>query len=219
MSEFIVHSIPGSPFGRTVMATLEEKGASYRLSPVAPGTFKSPEHLARHPFGRVPVLEHDGFSLYETQAILRYLDRALPKPALTPADPRRAARMDQLMNINDWYLFHGVGDVIIFHRVVGPRLMGLKSDEAAIEAAMPKARAVFAELARLLGKQSWFAGETLSLADLHLAPAVAFFTATPEWSELGAPHQNLVAWLARMEARPSMKATTWERVSEMAKAA
>jgi glutathione S-transferase len=209
MSEFIVHSIPGSPFGRTVMATLEEKGASYRLSPVAPGTFKSPEHLARHPFGRVPVLEHDGFSLYETQ----------PKPALTPADPRRAARMDQLMNINDWYLFHGVGDVIIFHRVVGPRLMGLKPDEAAIEAAMPKARAVFAELARLLGKQSWFAGETLSLADLHLAPAVAFFTATPEWSELGAPHQNLVAWLARMEARPSMKATTWERVSEMAKAA
>src|SRR3954469_3896765 len=114
MSEFTVHSVPGSPFGRAALATLEEKAASYRLSPVMPGTFKSPEHLARHPFGRVPVLEHDGFSLYETQAILRYLDRALPNPALTPADPRRAARMDQLMNINDWYLFHGVGDVIIF---------------------------------------------------------------------------------------------------------
>ena len=219
MSDFIVRSIPGSPFGRSVLATLEEKGASYRLAPVAPGTFKSPEHLARHPFGRVPVLEHGGFSLYETQAILRYLDRVLPTPSLTPADARRAARMDQAMNVNDWYLFHGVGDVIIFHRVIGPRLMGLKPDEAAIEAAMPKARTVFAELARLLGEQSFFAGETLSLADLHLAPAVAFFTATPEWSELGAPHQNLVAWLARMEARPSMKATTWERVSELAKAA
>ena len=219
MSEFIVHSIPGSPFGRTVMATLEEKGASYRLAPVAPGTFKSPEHLARHPFGRVPVLEHDGFALYETQAILRYLDRVLPNPALTPADPRRAARMDQAMNVNDWYLFQGVANVIVFHRVVGPRVMGLKPDETAIEAAMPRARQVFTELARLLGKQPWFAGETLSLADLHLAPAIAFFTATPEWSELGAPHQNLVAWLARMEARPSMQATTWERVSEMAKAA
>jgi glutathione S-transferase len=219
MSDFIVHSIPGSPFGRTVLATLEEKGAPYRLAPVAPGTFKSPEHLARHPFGRVPVLEHDGFRLYETQAILRYLDRVLPTPALTPADPRRAARMDQAMNVNDWYLFQGVGNVIIFHRVIGPRLMGLKPDEAAIEAAMPKARQVFTELARLLGEQSYFAGETLSLADLHLAPAVAFFTATPEWSELGAPHQNLVAWLARMEARPSMMATTWERVSELAKAA
>jgi glutathione S-transferase len=219
MSEFIVHSIPGSPFGRAVLATLEEKGASYRLSPVAPGTFRSPQHLARHPFGRVPVLEHNGYSLYETQAILRYLDRVLPTPLLTPANPKHAARMDQVMNVNDWYLFQGVGNIIGFHRVVGPRLMGLKPDEAAIEAAMPKARAVFAELARLLGGQTYFAGEAISLADLLVAPQIGFFTQTPEWSVLGVPHPNLVAWLARMEARPSLKATTWERVSEMAKAA
>jgi glutathione S-transferase len=202
-----------------VPATLEEKGASWRLSPVAPGTFRSPEHLARHPFGRVPVLEHDGFLLYETQAILRYLDRVLPTPSLTPADPRRAARMDQAMNVNDWYLFQGVGNVIGFHRVVGPRVMGLKPDEAAIEAVMPKARTVFQELARLLGEQPYFAGEAVSLADLLVAPQIEFFTQTPEWTVLGVPHANLVAWLARMEARPSMKATTWERVSEMAKAA
>jgi glutathione S-transferase len=219
MSEFTVHSVPGSPFGRSVLATLEEKGASWRLSPLPPGSAKSPEHLTRHPFGRVPVLEHSGFSLYETQAILRYLDRVLPTPGLTPADPRRAARMDQVMNINDWYLFQGVGNVIIFHRVIGPRLMGLTPDEAAIAAAMPKARTVFNELARLLGEQSYFAGDAISLADLMVAPAVSFFTATPEWTELGVPHQNLVAWLARMEARPSMQATTWQRLSEMAQAA
>jgi glutathione S-transferase len=127
--------------------------------------------------------------------------------------------MDQVMNINDWYLFHGVGNVIVFHRVVGPRVMGLKPDEAAIEAAMPKARAVFRELARLLGQQSYFAGDAMSLADLLVAPGIDFFTQTPEWKVLGAPHANIVAWLARMEARPSLKATTWERVSEMAKAA
>jgi glutathione S-transferase len=219
MSEFLVHSIPGSPFGRTVLATLEEKGASYRLAPVAPGTFQSPEHLARHPFGRVPVLEHDGLMLYETQAILRYLDRVLPMPSLTPADPRRAARMDQAMNVNDWYLFHGVGNVIIFHRVIAPRLMGRAPDEAAIEAAMPKAKVVFNELARLLGDNAYFSGEAISLADLMLAPAVEFFTLVPEWSVLGAPHANLAAWIARMQARPSMRATTWERVSELAKAA
>jgi glutathione S-transferase len=219
MSEFTVHSIPGSPFGRAVLAVLEEKGASYDLAPVAPGTFRSPQHLARHPFGRVPVLEHNGFSLYETQAILRYLDRVLPASALTPADPRRAARMDQVMNVNDWYLYQGVGNVIVFQRVVGPLLMGLKPDEALIAAAMPQARAAFAELARLLGEQPWLAGEAISLADFMVAPPIAFFTQTPEWSELGAPHSNLVAWLSRMEARPSMKATTWERVSEMAKAA
>jgi glutathione S-transferase len=219
MSEFIVYSIPGSPFGRAALTMLEEKGASYRFSPVAPGTMRSPKHLARHPFGRVPVLQHGGFMLYETQAILRYLDRVLPSPSLTPADAKRAARMDQVMNVNDWYLFQGVGSVIGFHRVVGPKLMGLKPDEAAIEAAMPKARAVFQELARLLGEQPYFAGETISLADFMVAPQLDFFTQTPEWAVLGAPHQNLVAWLARMEARPSLQATTWERVSEMAKAA
>jgi glutathione S-transferase len=219
MSEFIIHSIPGSPFGRAVMATLEEKSARYRLVPVTPGTLKSPAHLARHPFGRIPVLEHDGFSLYETQAILRYLDRILPEPSLTPADPRRAARMDQVLNVCDWYLFQGCGGVIGFHRVVGPKVMGLKPDEAAIEAAMPRARAVFAELARLLDSQPFFAGAALSLADLHLMPQIDFFTLTPEWAELGAPYQNLVDWLKRMQARPSFAATTWERVADLAKAA
>jgi glutathione S-transferase len=219
MSEFTVNSVPGSPFGRAVLATLQEKGTPYGFSPVALGTLRSPEHLARHPFGRVPVLQHDGFIIYETQAILRYLDRVLPAPALTPSDPKRAARMDQAMNVNDWYLFHGVGNVIVFQRVVGPRVMGLKPDEAAIEAAMPKARTVFNELARLLGEQAFIAGEAISLADLMVAPMIGFFTETPEWAELGAPHPNLVAWLKRMEVRPSFQATTWERVSEMAKAA
>jgi glutathione S-transferase len=219
MSAFTIHSIPGSPFGRAVLAMLEEKGVPYRFAMVPPGALRSPEHLARHPFGRVPVLEHGGFMLYETQAILRYLDRVLPQPALTPADPKRAARMDQVMNVNDWYLFHDVGNVIIFHRVIGPRLMRLAPDEAAIAAAMPKALTVFNELAHLLGEKPYFAGDTISLADLMVAPAVEFFTLTPEWSDLGAPHANLVAWLGRMQERPSMKTTTWERVSDLAKAA
>jgi glutathione S-transferase len=219
MSEFTVHSVPGSPFGRAVLATLEEKGASYRLAPLAPGASKSPEHVARHPFGRVPVLEHDGFLLYETQAILRYLDRVLPEPALTPADPKRAARMDQVMNINDWYLFQGVGNVIGFQRIVGPKFLGSTPDEAAIEAAMPRAHTVFAELARLLGEQPYMAGDTLSLADLHVAPQASFLSMTPEWAKLTAPHANITAWIARLEARPSFQATTAERLMTRAKAA
>ncbi|HEX2365546.1 MAG TPA: glutathione S-transferase family protein [Bradyrhizobium sp.] len=219
MSEFTVHSIPGSPFGRSVLAMLEEKRAPYRLSPLAPGSLKTPEYLALHPFGRVPVLVHNGFKLYETQAILRYLDRVLPEPSLTPSDVKRAARMDQAMNVNDWYLFHDVGNVIIFQRVIGPQLMGLTPDEDVIKAAMPKAHAVYDELSRLLGAQPYFAGEAVSLADLMLAPAVEFFTIIPEWTVLGAPHANLVSWMKRMQDRPSMKATTWERVSELAKAA
>ncbi|MGE5158011.1 MAG: glutathione S-transferase family protein [Gemmatimonas sp.] len=216
MSEFTVYSHPGSPFGRAVVATLEEKGAAFRLARLAP---KSPEHLALHPFGRIPIVEHDGFRLYETQAILRYIDRVMPGPSLTPSDPKRAARMDQVMNVNDWYLFQGVGDVIIFHRVVGPLVLGTTPDEEAIKGAMPKAHVVFAELARLLGEQLCFAGDAISLADLLVAPAMTFFAQTPEWPELGARHANLLAWLERMQTRASMQATTWARLSEIAEAA
>lgn len=219
MNEFVIHSIPGSPFGRAVIAVLEEKGAAYRLAPVEPGTLRTPEHLARHPFGRVPVLDHGGFRIYETQAILRYIDRTLPSPALTPTDPRASGRMDQLMNVNDWYLFQGVANVIAFQRIVGPRLMGLVPDEGAIAVALPKARAVFDELARQLGDQQFFVGDSLSLADLLLAPQMDFLHETPEWKPLTAATPNLCRWLDNMNARPSMVATTWERVAAMAKVA
>jgi len=216
MPDFVVHSIPGSPFGRAVLAALEEKRAEYRLAPVSPGELRSEPHLARHPFGRVPVLVHDDFLLYETQAILRYVDRVLPEPPLTPGDPRVAGRMDQLMNLNDWYLFQGVGNVIGFQRIVGPRLMGLTPDEVAIAAAMPKAHLVIDEIARQLGDRPWLAGEHFSLADLLIAPQLAFLAETPEWAALAAPHPRLVAWLDRVEARPSLTATTWEKVAAMA---
>jgi glutathione S-transferase len=219
MSEFIVHSIPGSPFGRAVHATLEEKRTPWRLSRVAPETRHVEPHISRHPFGRVPVLEHDGFMLYETQAILRYLDRVLPSPPLTPADPRAAANMDRAMNVNDWYLFQGVANVIVFQRIIAPRLMGQAPNEEAIAAAMPKAYTVFSELARLLGTQPYFAGVNLTLADLMIAPQLDFLAQTPEWTPLSAGHQNLVDWLARMNARPSFKATTWEKLTDLAKAA
>ncbi len=219
MSQFIVHSIPGSPFGRAVLATLVEKAASHRLSPVSTATLRAEPHTLRHPFARVPVLEHDGFMLYETQAILRYLDRVLPEPALTPAAVTAAARMDQAMNVCDWYLFQGVGSVIGFQRVVGPRLLGLTTDEAAIAQAMPKAHTVFKELSRLLGTNSFFAGERATLADMMIAPQLDFLAATPEWQPLTASTPNLLAWLERMNARESLKATTWERVAQLAQAA
>ncbi len=219
MSEFIVHSLPGSPFGRAALATLEEKRTPYRFSVVPAGTWRTEPHISRHPFGRVPVLEHDGFMLYETQAILRYLDRVLPTPPLTSADPRVAANMDRAMNVSDWYLFNGVNNVIGFQRIVAPRLMGVAPDEAAIAAAMPKAHTVFNELARLLGAQPYFTGENVTLADLMIAPQLDFLALTPEWTELSARHRNLVDWLASMNARPSFQATTWEKLTELAKAA
>ena len=165
------------------------------------------------------MLEHDGFMLYETQAILRYLDRILPPPPLTPADPRVAARMDQLLNVNDCYLFREVATVITFQRVVGPRLLGMIPVGDAIAAVMPRAHLVFDELARFLGDKVFFTGAVLSLADILLASDIDFFTGIPEWEPLMGPHPNLVAWMDRMNARPSFQATTWTAVAEMAKAA
>src|SRR5215212_9755015 len=119
-----VHGVPGSPYVRAAMMGLEEKQVAYEFVALAPANAKSPEHLARHPFGRVPAFEHDGFTLYETQAILRYVDAAFSGPALRPTDLRALARMDQLVGICDWYLFPQVGVTIAFQRIVKPLLMG-----------------------------------------------------------------------------------------------
>jgi glutathione S-transferase len=219
MSEVIVHTVPGSPFARAVMATLEEKQVAWRLAPLTPKQLREPLHLARNPFGRMPAIEHADFTLYETQAIVRYIDRVWPEPPLTPKDPRAAAHMDQAMNVNDWYLFQGCGNVIGFQRVVGPKVLGLTPDEAAIAAAMPHARRVFAELARLLGSRPYFGGDQISLAEMMLIPQVDFLSQSPEWSELTAALPNLVTWFQRTSARPSFKATTWEAVAALAAAA
>jgi glutathione S-transferase len=206
MSEIVVHGILGSPFVRAAMLVLEEKGQPYRFQALAPGESKQEAYLKLHPFGRIPYVQHGDFGLYETQAILRYFDQVFPEPALTPKDPRAAARMNQIIGLNDWYLFPQVVRVIGFNRIVGPALLGLTPDEAAIAAALPDARTCLGALNDLVGDQPFLAGAQLSLADLLVAPQIAFMAATPEGEAIlqGTP---LLAWLARMEARPSMQAT------------
>jgi len=218
MSDFVIHGIVGSPFARAVLLGLEEKGRGWRLQPLAPGASKSPEYLDRHPFGRVPAVEHGGFQFYETQAVLRYVDRIYPEPSLTPADPRQAARMDQIMGINDWYLFAHASAPIGFPRVVAPRI-GFPADGSKVADALPRAMVCFSELARLLGDQPFLAGAALSLADLMVAPQLSLLMECEEGQALMAPLPGLKAWLARMEERPSMIATTWERLEQTARAA
>ncbi len=206
MSDIVVYGVPGSPFVRGVQMGLEEKHVAYRLHPIGGQDTKGEAHLKRHPFGRVPAFEHGDFSLYETQAILRYLDDIFPEPAFEPADPRAAARMNQIIGINDWYFFPKVAAVIVWQRIVGPALIGLKTDEEAVAAAVPLGRTCIAELDRLLGSQPFLAGDQLSIADLMLAPQIDFLVATPEGRAM-VQGTRLEAWLARMNARPSMVAT------------
>ena len=206
MTEIVVHGIPGSPFVRSVQMGLEEKGQTYRMNALNPGALRGDEHPKRHPFGRVPVIDHGDYRLYESQAILRYFDAAFPDPPLQPDEPRAIGRMNQIIGINDWYFFPKVAAVIVFNRIVGPALMGITPNEAAIADALPMARTCIDELGRLLGHQPFLAGDRLSIADLMLAPQLDFFQATKEGRSL-LDGTNLADWLARMNQRPSMSRT------------
>ena len=217
-SSMIVHGVPGSPYVRAALLTLEEKDAEYEFAAISLGTLKQQPHLSRHPFGRIPAFEHDGWMLYETQAIIRYVDAVVPGPRLQPEEPRAAARMNQLIGITDWYVMPQVSAPITRNRVVAPRF-NRPVDEDAIVKAIPNARICIAEIARLLDGHAWLAGDAISLADLLLAPQLSMFAQAPEGAQILQEHENLNRWLARIEARPSMQATTWDRLLERVAAA
>jgi glutathione S-transferase len=207
MSDMKVYGIPGSPFLRSVEITLHEKGLDYELIALTPGEHKQPDYLARHPFGRIPAFEHDGFAIYETQAILRYLDQTFAEPPLTPADAQERARMNQTIGIIEWYYFPKAAAPIAFNRIIGPRLLGLPGDEAAIEEAMPMARTCFAEFDRLLGDKPYLTGGSVSLADIMLGAQLDLFRECAEGQLLIGGTANLGTWLDRMVGRPSFVAT------------
>ncbi len=199
---------PGySTYARAARLALEEKGVDYDLVEVDFIAAGMPdEHLARHPFAKVPALEHDGLMLYETVAIERYVDEAFDGPSLQPSNPGARARMTQIISIIDSYTYpRTVGDLVI-QRLVQPMLGGT-ADESIIEAALPEIDKSMAELERLLGDQEYLAGGALSLADLHLAPIFAYFVATPESKAIMENKPALNAWWQRMESRESLAKT------------
>jgi len=208
MSSFTVYGFPGSAYVRAVLLCLEEKEAAYELVEMGPWDHRTPEHLARHPFGKMPVLDHGDFRLYETQAILRYIDRIIPDPPLTPGKPRREARMNQIAGITDWYVTKDVSAGISFGRVFATRF-GLPTDEQAISDALPRAELCVGEIARIIGEGPFVAGEAISLGDLILAPQLVFLQWSPEGRMLLAKHRNLAGWIDRMNARDSMRKTHW----------
>jgi|DewCreStandDraft_4_1066084.scaffolds.fasta_scaffold00029_267 glutathione S-transferase len=205
---FTIYGPGYSTYVRTVRMVLEEKGAPYELVEVdlLKGEHRQPAHLARNPFGTVPAFEQNGFALYESRAIATYLDRILPEPRLTPSEPRAEARMLQIQGIVDSYAYDPMIRVIFIQRaVIGAQ--GGTVDEAAIAAARPKAELALAEVERLMGGGPFLAGAEPSLADLWLAPVLAYFRMVPEGRAAMAARPGLTAWLGRIEARPSFART------------
>ena len=197
-----------STYTRTARLAMEEKGADYRLEEVdlLGGATSQPAHLARQPFGKVPAFEHDGKRIYETVAIIRYVDRVFPGRPLQPSDPERAARMDQVMSIVDSYAYGAFIGKVFWQRAVVP-MQGGQPDVAVIEQATPIVERCLAEFARLKGEDSYLAGPDLSLADLYLAPVISHFQMTPDAEKSLQPHAGLRSWWQSMASRPSMQRT------------
>lgn len=130
------------------------------------------DHLKRHPFGRIPVLVHGTFSVYETQAICRYVDEAFPGAPLQPATPAARARMAQLIGLLDSYAYRPMVWGIFVQRVRLP-LRGGVADEELVAASVAEARRALAAIASLAGESPFLAGPSLTLADLHAYPICA----------------------------------------------
>ena len=197
----------GSTYVRTVRMLLAEKSMSdYEQVPVdvLKGEPKSEEHLTRHPFGKVPVVEIDGFRIIETPAITRYLDTVLPGPSLVPADPKQRARMDMVTSIIDSYGYGPmIGGVAAYH--LFPDFVGGKND-AVHRDALGKSRRVMTELVRIRSGSPYLSGDNPSIADLYLAPILAYVALTPHKDEfVGMP--GVSDWWERISARQSFQTT------------
>jgi glutathione S-transferase len=198
-----------SVYVRIARLSLAEKGVQYELVPVDIFAKEGPPSgfLDRHPFGRIPALEHDGFSLYETSAIARYIDEAFDGPKLQPSDIKERARCNQLISIADNYAYPQLVWGIYVERVSKPR-RGAVADEVKIAAAIPKARVCLKAMSDLMGDNPWLAGAQLTLADLYAAPMFDYFLMAPEGKDMIQQRENLAAWWSRIAARPSMTETS-----------
>jgi len=199
MSDVTIMGLPPSAYVRTARLICAAKGIDHTLEPV---DFRSENYKSEHhPFGRMPALQHGAIKLYECAAIGVYVDEAFDGPALQPADPLGRARMMQWISaVNDYYYTTIVGQCVA-ERFVKP-MRGLAPDEATIAAALPQMETQLDVVATTVSDTPYLAGETLTLADLFLAPVLHYLAATPEGDNLLPGRPSVGAWMQRVAQSP-----------------
>jgi glutathione S-transferase len=206
MSNMTLWGFDGSTYVRTVKMLLAEKGwTQFDQVPlnVLQGEPRQPEHLERHPFGKVPVLDHDGVRILETSAIARYLNDVLPGKSLVPATPKDRARMDMVIGIIDSYGYGAlVGGIAAYH--LFPDFVGGKND-AARASGSQTGRKVIEFIMKTKGASPFIAGE-LSLAELYLAPIIFYVSLTPD-KDVVFDVEGASDWWAKIQALPSYQGT------------
>jgi glutathione S-transferase len=206
MSDMTLWGFDASTYVRSVKMLLAEKAfTDFRQMPlnVLRGEPKSPEHLQRHPFGKVPVLDHDGVRVLETSAITRYLNDILPGKSLIPGNAKDRARMDMVIGIIDSYGYAALlGGICGYH--LFPDFVGDKSDAAranGIENGL-----TVLKLAMDARDSSPFLAGDLSLADHYLAPIAFYLSLTPDKDVLfDVP--GFADWWTRTQSLQSYKDT------------
>lgn len=202
-----LHGPAYSTYARTARLALEEKGVAYTLDEVdiLTGGGHSPAHLARQPWGKVPAFDHDGFGLFETFAITRYVDEAFPGPSLQPADAKARARMTQICAIVDSYGYGAMVGKAFWQEVIVP-MQGGTPDAAVIAEGVQQADKALDVIHRLM-EGGLMCGDAVTLADLHVLPPVEYYRMTKAGAAAFATRPKLAVWWDRMNARGSVVKT------------
>jgi len=201
--------ISGSPHAWRVMLAMEIKGQEYvshRLDP-SKGEHKTPEFLAMNPRGKVPVLKHGDTVIYESTAILVYLESTHPTPALFGASAQETAHIWQRIAELENYAREPL------YGVTRPLYRGLANEHAdAIKLCAQDSHIEFLQVEDMLSGSDYLAGNAVSAADVVYMPVVQGFLRAVNREdaaslELGfqnfdALYPKTAAWLERMEALP-----------------
>ena len=204
MSDPIVYGFPRSTFVNIVRLVLTHKDVPYTFHDLETVMGK-PEHLALHPFNRVPILRHGDFTVYETSAIVSYIDEVFAGPRLTPQDARARGRMNQWISAVNSYYYPYMIYHVTHERLVFPEL-GIASDEKVVAHALPKVELGLGVLDRALAHgEDFLLGAEVSLADFYLLPSTFAFSLTEEGRSLYAKFPAFSRWRERMENLPTTK--------------
>jgi glutathione S-transferase len=185
-----------------VIWLLEELALPYERLDVG-GVFGGTDtqaYRAMQPLGLVPALEEDGFTLFESNAILRYLCNAhAPGTPLYPAEPRPRGQVEQWMEFQQTALNRPQSAV--FQGLI--RTPPERRDGAAIAAAVTEAARLWAVLDAHLAGRPYIAGNTLTLADMAFGPHVHRWFNMAFEGRPDAPH--LRAWYERLLGRTAFR--------------
>jgi glutathione S-transferase len=196
-----------SVYNRIARVVLHEKGVVYQTEEIDPFAASVPEdYLKRHPFGRVPVLSHGEFDVYETSAIAQYVNAAFEGPELMPTEAETLARVAQVVSIVDSYGYLPMVRQVFAHRVFRPAI-GEVGDEAEITAGIDASHTVLGALNNIAKEGRAFDGQNFTIADCHLAPMIAYFVQAREGAGALADHKELADWWATVSQRESLQAT------------